>query len=171
MLHHLWRRCIALAAFKRGHLVLASTATAGAVETIERFVEMFEPHLHGPVRGMLAAHLRGIVSQRLLPRAGGRGRVPAVEILVANARVAERIAEPARIGELDAEMRDGELYGMQTIDQAIVHLYRNGLVTRVDAVAASTLPSEMRFALDRADFDRAQTAATQPPSPARVVGS
>src|SRR5262249_14557608 len=111
---------------------------------------------------------RGIVAQRLLPRAGGRGRTPAVEILVTNTRVAERIAEVGRTSELEAEMRDGELYGMQTLDQAIVNLYRNGLVTRADAVAASALPSEMRFSLDRADFDRAQSAATRPP-PAQVV--
>jgi twitching motility protein PilT len=98
--------------------------------------------------------LRGIVSQRLLPRAGGRGRVPAVEVLVVNSRVAERIAQPDRLAELVCEMAEGDLYGMQTFDQSLLHLYQDGLVGRADALAHAEEPSEMRFELDRADFER-----------------
>jgi twitching motility protein PilT len=153
----------ALQAAEVGHLVLAGMSTVNAVDTVERFVELFAPERHRQVRVTLAATLRGIVSQRLLPRAGGRGRVPAVEVLVGNARVAHRIAEPDRLHELDAEMTQGDLYGMQTFDQSVLQLYRNGLINRNDAVAASSEPSEMRFALDRADFERAQDG---PPPPA-----
>ena len=120
--------------------------------------------------------MRGIVSQRLLPRAGGRGRVPAVEVLVGNARVAQRIAEPERLHEFEEEMEQGDLYGMQTIDQSVLELYRNGLITRNDAIAASREPSEMRFAVDRADFERSHSerpAAAVPvaPAPAPVATS
>jgi twitching motility protein PilT len=82
--------------------------------------------------------------------------VPAVEVLVGNARVAQRISDPDRFAELEHEMEQGDLYGMQTFDQSVVQLYRNGLITRNDAVAAAREPSEMRFTLDRADFERHQ---------------
>src|SRR5207247_3518808 len=125
----------ALQAAETGHLVLSSLSTVSARETIERLIDMFQPHLQRQARASIAFSLRGIVSQRLLPRAGGRGRVPAVEVLVVNSRVRERIADPDRLAELDAEMAHGDLYGMQTFDQSLVHLYRNGLVARDDAVA------------------------------------
>ncbi len=126
-----------LQAAEIGHFVLAAMSTVSAVDTIDRFVEMFPPHRQRQARASLSSTLRGIVSQRLLPRAGGRGRVPAVEVLVVNTRVRERIADPARLAELADEMTHGDLYGMQTFDQSLVHLYRNGLVAREDAVAHS----------------------------------
>ena len=154
-----------LQAAEVGHLVLAGMSTVSAVDTVQRFVEMFVPEHQRQARTMLASALRGIVAQRLLPRAGGRGRVPAVEVLVGNARVAQRIAEPDRLPELEEEMAQGDLYGMQTFDQSVVQLYRNGLITRNDAVAAAREPSEMRFAVDRSDFERQQApAAPAPPT-------
>lgn len=144
----------ALQAAQAGHLVLTTLPTVGAVDTVERLVDLFPPHQQRQVRVTLARTLRGIVSQRLLPRAGGRGRVPAVEVLVVNARVAERIAQPDRLAELTREMADGDLYGMQTFDQSILSLYDAGLVEREDALAYADAPSELRFALDRADFER-----------------
>jgi twitching motility protein PilT len=154
-----------LQAAEVGHLVIAGMSTVSAVDTVQRFVEMFVPEHQRQARTMLASALRGIVAQRLLPRAGGRGRVPAVEVLVGNARVAQRIAEPDRLPELEEEMAQGDLYGMQTFDQSVVQLYRNGLITRNDAVAAAREPSEMRFAVDRSDFERQQApAAPAPPA-------
>ncbi len=166
-----------LQAAEIGHLVIAAMPTVTAVDSIDRFVELFPPHRQRQARTTFAATLRGVISQRLLPRAGGRGRVPAVEILVVNTRVRERIAK-SRLEELEKEMTVGELYGMQTFDQSLVNLYRNGLVERVDAVAHSTAPGEMRFALDRADVDRergvvapAPSAAAPPaPVPAAAAG-
>jgi twitching motility protein PilT len=153
-----------LQAAEIGHLVLAAMSTVSAVDTIDRFVELFPPHRQRQARVTLAATLRGVVSQRLLPRAGGRGRVPAVEILTVNARVRERIAGQ-RLDELEDEMLVGELYGMQTFDQSLVQLYRNGLVERADAVAHAAAPGEMRFSLDRADLDR-ERAVVAPAPPA-----
>ena len=155
----------ALQAAEIGHLVIAAMSTVTAVDSIDRFVEFFPPHRQRQARSTLAATLRGVVSQRLLPRAGGRGRVPAVEILVVNARVRERIEEH-RLAELEDEMTVGELYGMQTFEQSLVQLYRNGLVERVDAVAHSSAPGEMRFSLDRADLERDRAVVTPvPPVP------
>jgi twitching motility protein PilT len=150
-----------------GHLVVAAMSTVTAVDSIDRFIELFPPHRHRQARATLATTLRGIVSQRLLPRAGGRGRVAAIEILVVNARVRERIAEH-RLDELEDEMTVGELYGMQTFDQSLIQLYRNGLVERADALAHAQSPGEMRFSLDRADLERerAVIAPVPPASPA-----
>jgi twitching motility protein PilT len=148
----------ALQAAATGHLVFSSLPTVSAVDTIERFVDMFQPHQQRQARASLASTLRGIVSQRLLPRAGGRGRVPAVEVLVGTTRVAERIAQADLLSELRHEMVNGDLYGMHTFDQSLVELYVGGLVTRADALAHADEPSEMRFALDRADFDRGEYA-------------
>jgi twitching motility protein PilT len=155
----------ALQAAAIGHLVLAGMSSVSAIDTVDRFVELFPPHRQRQARASFATSLRGIVSQRLVPRSGGRGRVPAVEILVVNARVADRIADPDRLGELTPEMEHGDLYGMQTFDQSLVHLYRNGLVARDDAVAHATAPSELKFALDRADAERLVESPAQPPPP------
>jgi twitching motility protein PilT len=144
----------ALQAAETGRLVLSSLSTVSVVDTMERFIDMFQPHQQRQARASLAGALRGVVSQRLLARAGGRGRVPAVEVLVANARVAERIAQPDRLRELDAEMVEGDLYGMQSFDQSLVRLYQGGLVARADVLAHAAEPSEMKFELDRADFER-----------------
>ncbi len=144
----------ALQAAETGHLVLASMPTVSAVDTVSRFVELFPPHRQGPARSMLATSLRGVVAQRLLPRSRGKGRIPAVEVLVVNARVGERIGDPDRIGELVQEMQSGDLYGMQTFDQSLEELYRNGFVARDDALAHAEEPSELRFVLDQVDVQR-----------------
>jgi len=159
-----------LQAAEIGHLVIAAMSTVTAVDSIDRCVELFPPHRQRQARTTFAATLRGVVSQRLLPRAGGRGRVPAVEILVVNTRVRERIGEN-RLDELEKEMTVGELYGMQTFDQSVVQLYRNGLVERVDAVAHSTAPGEMRFALDRADVDRERQVVAPAPASAAAAAA
>jgi twitching motility protein PilT len=155
----------AIHAAEAGHLVIGGVSTVNAMDTVDRLVELFEPHRQRQVRASLASALRGIVVQRLLPRAGGRGRVPAVEVLVVNARVRERIGDAARVDELVGEMAHGDLYGMQTFDQSLTQLYREGLVTRADALAHADEPGELRFTLDRADFERGQmtTAAAPPP--------
>jgi twitching motility protein PilT len=148
----------ALQAAESGRLVFAGLSTTSAVDSVERFVEMFDPHRQRQARALLAASLRGIVAQRLLPRARGRGRVPAVEVLVVNTRVAERILDPDLTSELEHEMAGGDLYGMQTFDQSLVHLYRAGLIARPDALAHANEPAELRFELDRADFERENQA-------------
>src|SRR5204862_952036 len=134
-----------LQAAEIGHLVLAGMSTVSAIDTVDRFVELFPPHRQRQARASLTVTLRGIVSQRLLPRAGGRGRVPAVEVLVVNTRVAERILDPLRLGELEKEMTEGDLYGMQTFDQSIEALYRSGLIERADAIGHARRSADVRI--------------------------
>jgi len=141
----------ALAAASTGHLVLAVMHTTRAAETIAHLLGLFPPHAHGQVRQTLAGCLRGVISQALLERADGRGRVPAVEVLVGTARVFDVVVDPdARPADLEALMTDGDYYGMQTFDQSLLNLYKNGLVSLRDVLAASSDAQEFRIALTSA---------------------
>ena len=111
-------------------------STVSAIDTIDRFVELFPPHRQRPGaldarRRRSAAWCRSDSCRGPVAAAGS----PAVEILVVNARVRERIADPTASPSSTEEMTVGDLYGMQTFDQSLVQLYRNGLVARADAVA------------------------------------
>jgi twitching motility protein PilT len=141
----------ALAAAETGHLVLSTLHTSNAVETVNRIVDFFPPHQHSQVRLSLATSLRGVVSQRLVTRAGDDGgRVPVVEVLVNTGRVFDRIVDPDTPGDsIEEIMADGEFYGMQTFDQSILRLYRDGVVGLREAMAAATSPSDLRVALQR----------------------
>ena len=103
-------------------------------------------------RFSLAASLRGTISQRLLPRADGRGRVPAVEVLVNTGRVRDRILDPEATNSIGEVIAEGEFYGMQTFDQALVRLVVDGVVTEEDARAASSSPHDFSLALRGLDF-------------------
>ncbi|MGH9124446.1 MAG: type IV pilus twitching motility protein PilT [Acidimicrobiales bacterium] len=142
----------ALSAAETGHLVLSTLHTTNATETVNRIIDFFPPFQHQQVRMTLASCLKGVVSQRLLPRAEGEGRVPAVEVMVVNGRIAERIADPgAGRGEtIDELMADGEWYGMQTFDQSLFSLYQRGCVTLAQAVGASSNPHDLQLQLQRA---------------------
>jgi twitching motility protein PilT len=141
----------ALAAAETGHLVLSTLHTADTVETINRIIDFFPSHQHHQVRLSLATSLRGIISQRLLARADGRGRVPAVEVLRNTGRVGERIIDPDLGGDTIAEIiADGSFYGMQSFDQSLLELHRAGHVSLRDALAAATSPHDLRIALQRA---------------------
>jgi twitching motility protein PilT len=141
----------ALAAAETGHLVLSTLHTADTVETVNRIVDFFPAHQHKQVRISLATSLRGIISQRLLERLDGSGRVPAVEVLVNTGRVFDRIIDPETGGDSLREIvAGGAYYGMQTFDQALLFLYRDGVVGLRDALAAATSPSDLRIALQQA---------------------
>jgi len=138
----------ALTAAATGQLVIAVMRATRAGEAITRLLGMLPPHRQGDARQMLAGCLRGVISQALLERADGRGRVPAVEVLVGTTRVFDVIVRAeATAGELDALMADGEYYGMQTFDQSLLNLYKNGLVSLRDVLAASNDAHEFRIAL------------------------
>ncbi len=138
----------ALAAASTGHLVIGVMRATRAAEAISRLVAMVPPHLQAHARQTLAGCLRGVVSQALLERADGRGRVPAVEVLVGTSRVFDAIVRPdATPADLDALMSDGEYYGMQTFDQSLLNLYKNGFVSLRDVLAASNDAHEFRIAL------------------------
>jgi twitching motility protein PilT len=141
----------ALAAAETGHLVLSTLHTADTAETVNRIVDFFPSHQHKQVRLTLATSLRGIVSQRLVPKADGTGRVPAVEVLVNTGRIFDRIVDPDVPGESLRELvAAGDYYGMQTFDQALLKLYADGRVTLRDALATATNPSDLRVALQQA---------------------
>jgi twitching motility protein PilT len=139
-----------------GRLVLAATATAGAAETIDRVLELFPKDRVPAMRTVLARALRGIVCQRLLGRAGGRGRIVAAEVLVANGAIAEAISDGRPTAKLEQLMRDGDYYGMQTFDQAVTRLYQRGLIDRDAALEHTSAGPELRLELERIDRERAE---------------
>jgi twitching motility protein PilT len=125
----------ALTAAETGHLVLSTLHTVDAAETINRVVSVFSTHQHDQIRMQLSSILVGVVSQRLIPRADGKGRLPAVEILVNTPRVRELIIDKQRTREIrDAIASGREPYGMQTFDQCLTDLVKRGLITYEQAV-------------------------------------
>jgi twitching motility protein PilT len=137
-----------------GGLVFAGGLAVGAVDAVRRIVDLFPAERKGPVHALVARTLRGVLCQRLLPRAGGRGRVAAVEVLVANGPVSEALADPRGSAQLDALIADGEFWGMQTFDQSLTALYRRGLVERETALAHATYAPALRISLEAADRER-----------------
>lgn len=139
---------VALQAAESGHLVLSTLHTLDAAETIGRMVEYFPPEKQGQVISILAGVLRGVISQRLLPALGG-GRIPAVEVMVTNARIAELIRE-RRTDEISAAIADGEFFQMQTFSQALIDLVLGGLVEHETAANAATNRHDFVIELERA---------------------
>jgi twitching motility protein PilT len=137
----------AIQAAQTGHLVLSTMHTIDAAETITRIVDLFLERQQEQVRVSLAGALRGIVSQRLLERLDGRGRVPAVEVLINTGRVSDRILDPATTSELADVIAQSGYDGMQTFDQALIELVRAGLVAEEDARAVATNPHDLGLAL------------------------
>lgn len=140
----------ALKAAETGHLVLSSLHTIDATETISRIVDFFPPYQQKQIRLLLAGTLRGVVSMRLLNRADGHGRVPAVEVLTMNARVFDRIVEETATHTLADIIAEGEFYGMQSFDQAILQLYKDGLISFHEAVGAASNPHDLRVRAEQA---------------------
>ncbi len=137
----------AIQAAETGHLVISTLHTPNSVETINRVLDLFPGNMAKEVRTSFAAGLRGIVSQRLVLRADGRGRVPACEVLVATGRVFERIIDADETDSIIDVIADGAYYGMQTFDQALVQLVREGLVKEEEARRLSTSPHDFLLAL------------------------
>jgi twitching motility protein PilT len=136
----------AMLAAETGHLLVSTLHTLDAVETINRIVSVFSPHQQGQARLQLSGVLRGVVSQRLVKRADGKGMIPAVEILVNTARVRELIADPKRTREIHEAIATGhDPYGMISFDQSLTELVRGNLVTYEEALASATNPDD--FAL------------------------
>jgi twitching motility protein PilT len=139
----------ALSAAETGHLVLSTLHTIDATETVNRIVDFFPPHKQKQVRVALAGALKGIVCQRLVPRADKEGRVAVLEVMVANGRIAQCIAEPQLGGEISEIIADGEYYGMQTFDQHLARLVEEGVVDMEGASLGATNLHDLRVALNR----------------------
>jgi len=124
----------ALTAAEIGNLVFSTLHTIDATETINRIIDFFPPYQQKQVRLMLAATLKGIVSLRLIPSING-GLVPAVEIMVTTGTIREYITDSEKTYLIRDAMEEGEYYGMQTFDQALLKLYQNRQITLDDAMA------------------------------------
>src|SRR5262245_47022380 len=150
----------ALQASESGHLVLSTMHTVDAAETLGRLVEFFPASKQLQVRSILAGVLRGVISQRLLPRAGG-GRVVAVEVMVATARIQELIR--AHNPELVLEaMAEGAFFQMQTLSKALIELVLSGDVDEETAAAAAPNRHDFLIALDRALKEYAVLESEEP---------
>lgn len=137
----------ALSGAETGHLVFSTLHTTDARHTITRILSFYPPHDHQAVRELLSGVLVATISLRLLPKKGG-GRVPAIELMVNTALIADIIAEEGRLQELHDLIRDGRSqYGMQTFDQCIFELFQEGLVEYEVAKTNSSNPSEFDLAI------------------------
>jgi twitching motility protein PilT len=155
----------ALQAAESGHLVLSTMHTVDAAETVGRMIEFFPPTKQHQIRSILAGVLRGIVSQRLLPRVDG-GRIPAVEVMVANTRIADLIRE-ARSEEIPDAIGEGAFFQMQTFSDALIELVLAGHVDREVAANAATNRHDFLVALEhalkrQAAAERARETAQRP---------
>jgi twitching motility protein PilT len=139
----------ALAAAETGHFVLSTLHTADAQETVNRIVDFFPPHEQQQVRVSLAGVLRGVVAQRLVTRADGLGRCCVAEICVATGRIAEAILDPDKTNQIADLISQGGYYGMQTFDQHLIALVRDGVVTVEAASAVASKPHDLSVELRR----------------------
>jgi twitching motility protein PilT len=144
---------VALQAAESGHLVFSTLHTLDAAETIGRMVEFFPAEKQAQVVSIMAGVLRGVISQRLLPKLGG-GRIPAVEVMVNNARIAELIREH-RTEEIPDAIAEGEFFEMQTFSKALIDLVLADLVDLETAANAATNRHDFDIAVDRALKTRA----------------
>jgi len=136
----------ALVAAETGHLVLSTLHTVDAAETINRIIAVFPPYQHKQIRIQLASILKAIISLRLIQKADGKGRVPAVEILVATATVKDCIVDPDKTKSIPDVIAQGAIhYGMQTFDQSLLALFKSGLINYEEALRNATNPDD--FAL------------------------
>lgn len=136
----------AMTAAETGHLVMSTLHTMDAAETINRIIGVFPPYHQRQVRIQLASIIKGVVSQRLVPKADGKGRVPAVEVMLASARVRECIDDKDKTKQLNDAISQGFVtYGMQTFDQSLMRLYSSKLISYDEALRQSSNPDD--FAL------------------------
>ncbi|MFN2616018.1 MAG: type IV pilus twitching motility protein PilT [Thermoleophilaceae bacterium] len=128
----------ALSAAETGHLVLSTIHTVDAAESVNRIIDFFPPSEQRQARSMLAGTLKGVVSQRLVPKPDRSGRVVVCEVLRMTGRVRDMIVDPELTGNLREVIADGAYYGMQTFDQALLEHLRAGRVSMDDALRAAT---------------------------------
>jgi len=135
----------ALTAALTGHLVFGTLHTTDAIQTISRVVDLFPPHQQPLLRVQLAESLRAVVSQRLLVSTKG-GRVPAVEILINTPHVRKQIEDNKSV-EIIQALQKGQFYGMQTFNQSLVKLFKDGLASEAEVLSAASSPDDLKLAL------------------------
>ncbi len=136
----------ALAAAETGHLVLSTVHTIDAPETISRIISMFPPHQQRHIRLQLSNVLRGVISQRLIPRIEGKGRVAAVEVMISTARIRDLIDDREKTIQLkDAIAQGYTTYGMQSFDQALMDLVKRKVISYDEALRQSSNPDDFKL--------------------------
>ena len=161
----------AILASETGHLVLSTLHTVDAAETINRIISVYPPYQQRQVRLQLASLLKGIVSMRLIPRADGRGRVPAVEVMVVTQTMRECIVDPDKSRKIPDFIAAGHSqYGMQTFDQSLMILYKRGLITYEEALLWASNPDDFALRVRGIEptFDQGAKVATE--EGAKVAG-
>ena len=143
----------ALTAAQTGHLVMSTLHTIDVSETVNRIIDFFPLHQQKQVRILLASSLRGVISQRLLQRADGKGRVPALELMVMTKRIRDLIMDSDQTHKIQDAIREGNYYGMQTFDQSLLQLFRDGLVSLQDAAQVATSPHDFKLMAQQEGFD------------------
>ncbi|MBO4441215.1 type IV pilus twitching motility protein PilT [bacterium] len=140
---------IALTAAETGHLVISTLHTLNAAETINRIISVFPPNGQAQIRHQLGSVLAAAISQRLIKVKGGKGRVPAIEVLVATPLVKDIILDSSRFGELREVIEKGYLsYGMQTFDQSIFQLYKDGHISAKEALENASNPEDLKLRME-----------------------
>ena len=138
----------ALMAADTGHLVLSTLHTTDVVQTIQRIISFYPPHQQEEVRQSISSNLRAVISQRLIPRCDGRGRVPAAEVLISTPTVQEYILDPMKTALIHALVAEGMTqYGTQTFDQSVFGLLRDGLISEEEALKNCNHPNELLLKL------------------------
>jgi len=143
----------ALTAAQTGHFVMSTLHTIDATETINRIIDFFPLHQQKQVRIMLAGTLKGIVSQRLLTKADGIGRVPAIEVMITTNRIRDFILNQDQAMLITDAIKEGDFYGMQTFDQALLKLYEDGLITLSDAAQVASNPHDFKLLVQQQGHD------------------
>ena len=147
-----------LMAADTGHLVLSTLHTTDVVQTLQRVISFYPPHQHDELRLSMASNLRAVISQRLVPRRDGAGRVPAVEVMVSTPTVREYIMSPERTPMLHSVIAEGTTqYGMQTFDQSLMTLLREGFISEDEALKNANNPNELALKLKGIDASSDRT--------------
>ena len=138
----------ALMAADTGHLVMSTLHTTDVVQSIQRMISFYPPHQHDEIRMSLASNLRAVISQRLIPRGDAAGRVPACEVMVSTPTIREYILNPEKIPLIHNVVAEGVTqYGMQTFDQSVLALLREGVITEEEALRNCNNPNELGLKL------------------------
>jgi len=154
----------ALSSAETGHLVFSTLHTLNATETINRIIDFFPLHQNKQVRAMLAGTLKGIISQRLVRTVDGKGRVPIVEVMVATNRIKDMIVDPDQTSKIEEAIAEGQYYGMQTFDQALLTHLKAGNISMEEAMKAATSPNDFKLSVaadgaDSSGLDKVMEAA------------
>jgi twitching motility protein PilT len=139
-----------------------------AAETINRIIDFFPPHQQQQARAMIAGTLKGIVSQRLVRTADGKGRVACCEIMVMTGRVHDMILDPKLTGQLPEVIAEGAYYGMQTFDQHLLHHLQAGRITFEDALHVATSPHDFKLMVAAQENPTSETSPAPAPHGAQL---